>query len=231
MYKVLIVAATRGEIEPLLAQYQAQKSLLSNKVFSFSHRRCHIDALITGVGMVATAYEMAFWLSRRNYDLLLNAGVCGSFNRDIPLGTALQITSDEIADWGAETDSSFIPMAELDFFDANQPPYEKGILRQKIDLPLQQIIPLLQVHGITVNKTSGNARQIKQLQKRYRAQVETMESAAFFYAARSINARFAAIRTISNYVEPRNTDNWDLAGAIDSLNQALNIILNACPIK
>lgn len=230
MYKVLIVAATRGEVEPLLLQYKAQKSIFSDKVFSFSHQRCAVDILITGVGMVATAFEMGFWLSRRNYDLLLNAGVCGSFDLNISLGTALQVVSDEIAEWGAEDNNTFIPITALGFFDADAQPYTNGKLYNPNPIRWATATPLQQVRGITVHKTTGNNKTIKQLRKQYRPHIETMESAAFFYAALSLHQKlFAAIRTVSNHVEPRDTNQWDLPKAIGSLNQTLNNIINFCP--
>jgi futalosine hydrolase len=40
-----------------------------------------IDHLVTGVGMVATAIELSKKLSENNYDLVINAGIAGSFNR------------------------------------------------------------------------------------------------------------------------------------------------------
>lgn len=226
MYKILIVSATRKEVEPLLEAYNAKSNIHNDKVFSFVFKRCAVDVLITGVGMVATAFEMGFWLSRRTYDLLLNAGIAGSFRLDIPLGTAVQVVSDEIAEWGAEDANEFIDIAQLPFFDANAFPYQNAKLIQEGIIELPIALALKQVRGITVYKTSGNTRTIKSLKKKYKPYVETMESAAFFYATLSLRqTNFAAIRTISNYVELRNTDNWDLPLAIKNLNEVLNEIV------
>jgi len=58
-------------------------------------------------------------------------------------------------------------------------------------------------------------------------QVESMEGAAFFYACLMAEVPFLEIRSISNFVEPRNRDAWDLPLAIGNLNQVLAEILGA----
>jgi futalosine hydrolase len=45
-----------------------------------------------------------------------------------------------------------------------------------------------------------------------------MEGAAFFYACQQVNARCIQIRAVSNYVEKRNRDNWQIGLAIKNLN-------------
>jgi futalosine hydrolase len=45
-----------------------------------------------------------------------------------------------------------------------------------------------------------------------------MEGAAFFYACRQFNIPCLQIRAVSNYVEKRNRDNWDIPLAIKNLN-------------
>jgi futalosine hydrolase len=226
IYKVLIVSATQTEIAPLLEQYEAKQNIHSNKVFSFAHKRCAVDVLITGVGLIATAFEMGQWLARRHYDLVLNAGLAGSFNLDAPIGSVVQITNDEIAEWGAESPNEFIAMSQLPFFNANEFPYQNGQLIQNNIPQLSTSIILRLVKGITVNKSSGNTKTIKYLKKNYNPDAETMEGAAFMYVVLALGqSNFAAIRAISNYVEPRNTDNWNLPLAIKNLNQVLTDII------
>ena len=48
-----------------------------------------------------------------------------------------------------------------------------------------------------------------------------MEGAAFFLACLLSEVPFLEIRSISNFVEPRNREAWDLPLAIDNLNVAL----------
>ena len=54
-----------------------------------------------------------------------------------------------------------------------------------------------------------------------------MEGAAFFYACLLAKIPFLEIRSISNYVEARNRETWNLPLAINNLNQILIEILEA----
>ncbi len=55
----------------------------------------------------------------------------------------------------------------------------------------------------------------------YQADVETMEGAAFILAANAFNWRAIQLRAISNKVEKRNKDNWQMALAIKNLNHVV----------
>ncbi|MEM9847875.1 MAG: hypothetical protein AAF847_08290 [Bacteroidota bacterium] len=80
---------------------------------------------------------------------------------------------------------------------------------------------------MTVNKVHGYEPSIEQITSKYPVQVESMEGAAFFYAALVSETPFLQIRAISNYVEARNRDNWKLGLAIDNLNEVLVEILKS----
>ena len=87
MPKVLIVAATRQEIEPFLNRFRIEPT--SNVGFFVSGVNPHLAVLITGVGMVNTAYYMGrYFLSAFNYTI--NAGICGAFNNNIKIGEVVK---------------------------------------------------------------------------------------------------------------------------------------------
>jgi futalosine hydrolase len=68
----------------------------------------------------------------------------------------------------------------------------------------------------------GAEASIQKIRDKYpEIQVESMEGAAFFYACLAAGVPFAEIRSISNRVEPRNRDAWDLPLAIRNLNGVL----------
>ncbi|RZL40729.1 MAG: hypothetical protein EOP00_26295 [Pedobacter sp.] len=80
---------------------------------------------------------------------------------------------------------------------------------------------LPKVNSITVNKVHGNQQSILQLQNRLNVQTESMEGAAVFYACEQLNLPCLQIRAISNYVEPRAKENWQIGLAIKNLNHWL----------
>jgi len=204
--RILIVAATEGEIAPLVA---AKPPLPPGQ---------HLDTLITGVGMVATAAMTARALARTRYDLALNLGVCGSFDPRLHPGRVVHVVSDRIAELGAEDGDAFLTIEELglpgDPVFVNAHPPDNELLG---NLP--------RVSGITVNTVHGNERSIAALVRRFAPQVESMEGAAFMHACLISDVPFAQVRAVSNLVEARNREAWNLGEAIGHLNRCAQGII------
>jgi len=108
--KILLVAATSAEIAPLIDQHG-----IGPHADSFTHGKHHVKVLITGVGMVSTAFALGQELAQNSYDLAINAGIAGSFDRSIPLGKVLHISDDTFAELGAEDAGGFISIDTLGF--------------------------------------------------------------------------------------------------------------------
>ncbi|MEH3113165.1 futalosine hydrolase [Pedobacter terrae] len=195
--KTLVVAATKAELTFFYQHFNLPESdFVESKNF---------DLLITGVGMVATAFALGKHLSSK-YNLVINLGIAGSFDRDIALGTVLNITEDTFAELGAENEDEFLTIVDLGFGDNR---YTSTIIKN-VNLPT--------VSGITVNCVTGSEKSIKNLISRLNPITESMEGAAVFYACKQLNIPSLQIRSISNYVEPRNKDNWKIGLAIKNLN-------------
>jgi futalosine hydrolase len=208
--RILIVAATKPEIAPLLARMY---SMPADTTFmdSYTHGAHDVDVLITGVGMVATAASCARAMARHSYDLALNLGVCGSFDQFFDPGTVVHVLSDRLAELGAEDGDRFMTLQELELpgeweFVNLEPPSNP------------EIDQLPTVTGITVNTIHGSERSIAAIVERCSPQVESMEGAAFMSACLMYQVPFAQIRAVSNLVERRNRDAWKMAEAIVNLN-------------
>lgn len=198
--KILIVAATQAEIAPTLSHFNL-------KPHNFIETE-HFDVLVTGVGMVATAFALGQKLTS-NYRLVLNVGIAGSFDREISLGELVNITQDTFAELGAEDHEKFISLPQLGFGENE--------FSSSSDIALK----LRAVKGITVNKVHGNAQSIEKTEAIYHPQTESMEGAAVFYACSQLNISALQVRCISNYVEPRNRESWQIGLAVKNLNEWL----------
>lgn len=199
--KLLVVAATQAEISP------------------FINQNLKTDVLITGVGMVATTYALTKHLARHQYDLVIQAGVAGSFDESIPLGTTVHITSDTWGDLGAEDNDAYIDIYGLGLLGKEEHPHTGGALHTPL-LPIHSRITLPQAKGITVNTVSGSTATIAR-RRLMGCQVESMEGAAFHYVCLKEGVPFAQIRAISNYVIPRDKSQWRMKDAIIDLNKWL----------
>lgn len=195
--KTLVVAATKAELAFFYQHFNLPGSdFVESKSF---------DVLITGVGMVATAFALGQHLSPK-YNLVVNFGIAGCFDRNIELGTVLNVTEDIFSELGAENGNEFLSITDLGFGDNRF----KSKTDRKVGLPIAK--------GLTVNCVTGSEKSIKSLVSRFSPTTESMEGAAVLYACRQQNVDCIQVRSISNYVEPRNKDNWKIGLAVKNLN-------------
>ncbi|MRX47639.1 futalosine hydrolase [Pedobacter puniceum] len=214
--RILIVVATYQEIAPLF-----KKLSIPEKGLSFTYLAHKIDILVTGVGMVATAYALGKALESQNYDIAINAGIAGSFSKRIAIGEVVQVKKDILAELGAEDDEEFLSLEEMQLGEVE-------FLQQLHD---DFETDLKKVTGITVNKVHGNEDSIEDVKERLFPQTESMEGAAFFYACEEAGVAGMQVRAISNYVEKRNKANWNIPLAVKNLNEWLGEYLNTLSKK
>ena len=221
---ILLVAATLAEIEPLISSLKIdydKPATVGNHI---------LTTLITGVGMVATAYALGRHLAENQYDLAINVGIAGTFDFSRAPGDVVLITEDIFAEQGAEDGDDFISLKALDYGEISHFPNDKILQTGSNVSNISNSIALKKlknVKAITVNKVHGHELSIAKTLLRFDAQVESMEGAAFFYACNKSNTPCIQIRSISNYVERRNKENWNIALAIKNLNNQLVELLTS----
>ena len=205
--KVLIVAATEAETHALRRQLEGRTDILRP------------DFLHTGIGMVAMAYSLTRRLSEQSYDLLVNAGVAGAIDPALPIGAVVAVTGDHLYELGAQDGDRFLTFDEIGL-QAND-----RIVPARFYLPKMLSIPL--VEGITVNTVHGQDEAIQRLRSRSSAAIESMEGAAFYHACNGFDVDCIQIRAVSNKVERRNRDSWNLPLAIGNLTDTVIHLLQS----
>jgi futalosine hydrolase len=222
---ILLVVATKLEIKPFIAKINYQHAENEFIETIQINNNC-VDILITGIGLVFTAYKFTKALNKKSYDFVIHAGIAGSFNRNLNIGDAVIVEQEEFADLGIEESSGFNTIFEKGFLNNNEFPFEKA--RMKCNLPesIKNTV-FKRVRGISSNTAHGNDVTIRQIKEKFKPDIETMESAAFFYVCLMEKVNFIEIRTISNYVETRNPSKWDIPLATENLSMALFQIINA----
>ncbi|MCF8464134.1 MAG: futalosine hydrolase [Flavobacteriales bacterium] len=186
--KILLVAATHAEIV----------SVDSGQV----------DSLIAGIGMVATSCFLTRKLMESQYDLVINIGIAGSFNPKLAIGTVVQVVSDRIAELGVEDKGIFIPANELNLVATSELKFDTSL---RVDF-------LQAANGVTVNRVHGSVDSIVKMIDQFNPDVESMEGAAVAYVCEQFGVPWVQIRAISNKVEPRNRDAWNIPLAIKNLH-------------
>jgi futalosine hydrolase len=224
---ILLVAATSQEINDLFRNSPIHDTYTGNLVL-MQYDKHLFDLLITGPGMVATAFYMGQWLALKQYDLIINAGIAGSFNPALQVGQVVNVVSDCFPELGAESDEKFIPLDRMEMTRPYLPVFvkENFIIENIIPFDIPCVRKLPQVKGITVNTISGRKENIDSLKKRTNSDIETMEGAAFFYACQLSQTPCLQLRAISNFVEPRTLKEWKINEAGRSLCETLIQVLD-----
>jgi len=211
---ILVVAATAKEIDPFLKAVNQGQFSTNN-----------IDILISGIGLTASSYHLVKQLALRKYDLVIQAGVAGSFDLKIPLGEVVAVKQDAIADQSVVELEKLKTLFDLKLLPQDQYPYKKGWLIN----PNKEVLKktrLKIVKGISVNQISTSKQMIKFYREAFDPVTESMEGAALHYVCLMENIPFVQIRSISNYIGERNKHKWNMMDSIVNLNDALIKTIN-----
>lgn len=216
---LLITAATTYEVEHLTKGLSIEQGVITPI-------KPGVSLLVTGVGAVPTAFYLTKILANEPNLSVVNIGVAGTYSKDIGLGSVVIVQRDTFADYGADDKGSFLSQFDLGLANPNTFPYQNGWMHWKHHDLFSVADKYQRVTGITLAKASGSETVIKQLMERFSPQIETMECASVFYVCLQLNVPFICIRSISNQVEPRNREQWNMPLAINNLCDAAEEIIN-----
>jgi len=204
--QILLIAATEAEIQP------------------FSDSNAGFDVLISGIGIPSSIYHLQKRIQQVDYDLIIQAGIAGSFNKKIRPGQTVLVKQDIFGDLGMEEDNNFTSIFDSGLMNKNEFPFENGWLVNTNEL--LESSDLLPVKAVTVNKVSDSEIQKQQLIKQFNADIESMEGAALHYVCLQENIPFIQIRTVSNDVGERDKKKWMMNESIENLNTELQKLIN-----
>ncbi len=215
--KILIVAATWMEVKLLLEEMKLvdEKSHLL-KEFKFDD--CVVDILISGIGTTFTTFHLTNTLKETQYQCVIDIGIAGSLTSELKIGDVVNVISEEFADLGIEKENEFLTLFETGYIELDEFPFENGVLKTSNSTG---IFDLKKVKSITSNKSHGSKSSIDHIKGKYTAQVESMEGAAVIYVCKWFGIPCYQIRAISNYVEPRDSAQWNIPLALENLKKSV----------
>ena len=216
MMQLLLCASTPFEIQPTIEFIQ-------------NENRLNVNVLITGVGMMATAYALTKRILANRPDFILQAGVAGCLDKNLPLTKIVLVENENIGDLGVEENNNFKTLFDLNLLDQNSFPWQNGKLSNHIESLRSSGLTV--VDSVTVNEISTNPERINYYREHLNASVESMEGAALHYVALQENIRFLQIRSLSNFVGERDKTKWVMDTAIANLNVELQRILTKLSSK
>ncbi|MGB3005905.1 MAG: futalosine hydrolase [Chitinophagaceae bacterium] len=207
---ILLVAATVMEITPFLEFYRNDNNVTE---------KLNIDVLITGIGLTATTYSLVKQLTIKKPDLVIQAGVGGSFSKRIQSGTVVAIKQEAIADQSVIELDKLKTLFDLKLVPQDQFPFQKGWLVNKSEVLKK--VKLKKVKGISINEITTSRQKVMFYKETFDPAIESMEGSALHYVCLMENIPFLQLRAVSNYIAERNKKNWNMKESIINLNKEL----------
>lgn len=212
---ILLVAATGNEISTTIEWLNEHKGVVYGN---------EVEVLITGTGGISAAYAITRHLLWRAPDLVIQAGIGGSFRDEFAPESLVFVMEEVFADLGVNENEGFNDVFDMGLTAINQQPFTNRMLINP-SLEAWQEFGLPFVRGATVNCISSTIEQLNMIRSKYDADIETMEGAALHYACIMENIPFIQFRAISNFTGERNKKNWKMNEAIAALNVMLKEML------
>jgi futalosine hydrolase len=212
--KILVTAATALEIKPFITGLRQH------------HSMHEIDVVITGIGLVAATYALAKQVGAKRPDLVIQAGIAGSFDKAISRGTVVAISKEAIGDLGVMEAGSLKSLFDLGFIKPNQPPFTRGWLINKSTVLKKS--SLQKVSAISINEVTTSRKRIELYKQLLSPMIESMEGAALHYVCLREGIEFIQLRAVSNYVGERDKKKWDFKTSIENLSKQIELLLKDC---
>lgn len=217
--KIGIAAATSFEIQPAI-------DFLSKKnIQPFKHE---FEILITGIGLMASTYQLTNFIKTKSPAYLVQAGIGGSFNINFQPGSTFIIRDEVMGDMGVEENNSFKDLFDMGLIQPGATPYTNDRLLNPYIADWKQAgLPI--ARGITLSEITTNKKRIELLREKYNCDIESMEGAALHYVCLQQSIPFVQIRSVSNFVGERDKSRWKLKESVINLNLELIRIIQQLP--
>lgn len=221
---ILIIAATMLEINPLVGHLQETYTRLREQELSFAGKGLLIRVEICGIGMLATAFNLGKVLHSGTFDCVIQLGIGGAYpTAAIDLGEVVYVQAERIGDLGASTkEGTFLTLQQIGLEEPSA-----GTLPGQPPADLAGFLQQLQVaEGISINHNAGDPACRNRFAIALESiVVESMEGAALHYVCSALKIPFVQLRSISNWVEPRDKSRWQMGPALQNLNKtAINLL-------
>ena len=209
---LLVAVATEKEIKPLKHFFTAFEG---------------VEAFVTGMGPVTSAASLGSYLALHGsrIDGVFNIGVAGAYiNSGLAMLDICLAQQEFLGDFGICMHDGIRDFDPGLLKSDASPLFNNDLVRQFKTLLAHQNIAFADVNFVTVNCTSGTAERGEFLRKKFDAGCENMEWAAVAMVCKNFNIPCVELRCISNMVEDRDIESWQLAEAIEKICMVAEIV-------
>jgi len=179
---------------------------------------------VTGVGIIATTFQLYKTILAVKPDLVIQIGLAGSFSPLYSIGKAVAVKNEIVAEMGVFEKEGYKDIFDLGLENRDDFPYKNAQLINEDEYMLNST-GLDCVSAITVNEISTSKEKVDLYSNHYHASIETMEGAALHYVCLQNDTRFIQIRGISNYIGERDKSKWEIKKAMDAALAGYNNVI------
>lgn len=189
----------------------------------------------TGIGVVNTAQALTVALQEVSPEFVLQIGIGGAYlSSGLDKGDLALATEENYGDLGVITPAGWspadeigIPILSADRNYYNTYPVDPTLVARAQHILEQSGECVVQGPFITVQQCTGRKDIGNELAARFNAICENMEGAAAAHVCTLYAVPFLELRAISNRVEDRNKDAWDIPGAVQRVQIAARKFIEA----
>ena len=233
----LLLSPTIFEAKELLAWINIRDRWTFRSFEAFSGEVCGKEVVlaISGVGKVNTAHALTILFVRCPVELLVLFGCGGAYRGSGgSIGDVMIATEEVYGDEGVLTEDGWSSMEEIripllkrgDKTCFNSFDLEGKVLEQVRRITEGISEPnIFYGRFLTVSTCSGSLKAGDELYDRFGAICENMEGAAAAHVARIYDLDMIEIRGISNLIEDRVFERWDIQRAVKSCSKVVIEVL------
>jgi futalosine hydrolase len=219
------VAKLHPEVNPSVSWGQKQPLFYSGR-----HYGCNLAYGVSGLGKVNAAHAATLLINHFTPSLIINLGIGGAYpSSGLDVGSVAIATKEIYADEGVWLKDGLKTLETVGI-----PLVQAGRRRYFNEFPMgdratKKILTLKRMNvwedncgfGIragafaTVSACTGTKKRAAEIEKRLQVICENMEGAAVAHICALYGIPLVEIRGISNMVEERNRDSWDIAIAAE----------------
>ncbi len=236
----ILLSPTAFEAKEIFSTFHPneQRSLREIEVLCGEIDGKEVIAAISGVGKVNAAHTITLILEAYPDSELLILYGCGGAYRESggSIGDVMIATEEIYGDEGVLTGDGWLSMEDIEipllkkggecYFNSF---VLEGDLLDRVRLITDEIADPNIIYGrfLTLSTCSGRCDVGEELHQRFDAVCENMEGAAAAHIARIYGVDMIEVRGVSNLVEDRIFENWNLGSAIKNCSKVVREILNS----
>lgn len=183
---------------------------------------------VSGIGKVNAAHGTTLLIERYRPACMIHMGIGGCYpGTGTGVGDVAVAEKEIYADEGVEVSGGFRDLREIGlplFQDGrraffNEFPASVPLLRRFRKVAARSVHAVTYGTFLTVSTVTGTRRKARELRDSFGAICESMEGAAVYHMCAVHGVPCLEIRGISNIVEDRNRESWNLAAAARAAQQ------------